>query len=120
MNSVTGPGYNSTGLESGRNLLIGCADKTVDLSLSRNIRLGGGRQGTIRLDAFNALNTVIINGRNNTIQYVSPTDLTIRNSQTLADGTVDPTRVKPNNAGFGAATSAQAMRTLRLTFRMSF
>jgi hypothetical protein len=120
VNAVTGPTYNSNGLESGRNIMIGCSDKTVDLSLSRNIRIGGGRQGTIRLDAFNALNTVVINGRNTTVQYNNPTALLILNSQTLADGTVDPNRIKPNQAGFGAATTAQAMRTVRLTFRMSF
>ena len=39
--AVTAPTYsnNSLGLESGRGLLIGCADKTVDLSLARTIRL---------------------------------------------------------------------------------
>ena len=118
--AVTGPTYNSDGLESGRNLMRACPNKTVDLSLSRNIRLGGGRQATIRVDAFNAFNTVVISNRNATVQYVSPTNLTIRNSQTLADGSVDPARLKPNNAGFGAATGAQAMRTVRLTFRFSF
>jgi hypothetical protein len=118
--AVTGPAYNSDGLESGRNLLRGCPDHTVDLSISRNIRLGGGRQATIRLDAFNAFNVVVINDRNDTIQFVSPTNLTIRNSQTLADGSIDPDRLTPETAGFGAATSAQAMRTVRLTFRFSF
>jgi hypothetical protein len=44
----------------------------------------------------------------------------IRNSQTLADGSLDPERLKPQNAGFGAATGAQAMRTIRLTARFSF
>jgi hypothetical protein len=118
--AVSGPTYNSVGLESGRNYLIGCADKSVDLSLSRNIRLGGGRQATVRVDAFNAFNTVVINGRNTTVQYNSPTDQTLRNSQFLADGSVDQNRLKPNNAGFGAATGAQAMRTVRLTVRFAF
>ena len=118
--AVSGPTYNSVGLESGRNYLVGCADKTVDLSLSRNIRLGGGRQMTLRVDAFNAFNAVVINARNTTVQYNSPTDQTLRNSQFLADGSVDPNRLKPNNAGFGAATGAQAMRTVRLTARFSF
>jgi hypothetical protein len=120
VNAVTGPGYNSTGLESGRNLLRDCADHTVDLSLSRNIRLGGGRQATLRVDAFNAFNTVIITGQQSTVQYVSPTNLTLRNSQTLADGSLDPTKLTPKTAGFGAATGANAMRTVRVTMRFSF
>ena len=118
--AVAGPGYFSDGLESGRNYLIGCPDKTVDLSLSRNIRFGGGRQGTIRVDAFNAFNVVTITGRSTTVQYNSPTNQTLRNSQFLADGTLDQSRLQPQNAGFGAATQAQAMRTVRLTFRFSF
>ena len=48
-----------------------------------------------------------------TIQFNSPTDLTIRNSQFLADGSVDPARLTPNNAGFGAATGAQTCATCR-------
>ena len=35
--------YGSVGLESGRFLLGGCPDQTVDLAIARNIRLGGNR-----------------------------------------------------------------------------
>jgi outer membrane receptor protein involved in Fe transport len=118
--SVTGPQYGSLGLESGRNLLRGCADKTIDLSLVRDIRVGGGRRLQLRLDAFNAFNTVVINGRQTQIQYNSPTDLTVRNPQFLADGSLNPARVKPNDAGFGAATGAQAMRNLSVQVRFQF
>jgi Carboxypeptidase regulatory-like domain len=118
--SVTGPQYRSLGMESGRNLLRGCPDKTVDLSLMRDIRLKGNRSVQLRLDAFNAFNTVVINGRQGQVQYNSPTDLTIRNSQTLADGSLDPARSTPRTAGFGAATSAQAMRNLQVQVRFQF
>jgi hypothetical protein len=118
--AVTGPTYGSVGLESGRYLLRGCADKTVDLAIQRNIRLGGARQLQFRLDVFNAFNTVVINGRNTTIQYNSPTDLTVRNPQYLADGSLNPDRLIPRNSGFGAATSAQAMRNLQLQIRFQF
>jgi len=120
VNSVTGPGFFSNGLESGRNRLLGCPDHTVDLAIARNIRLGGGRAVQLRLDAFNAFNVSIINGRQTQIQYNSPTDLTLRNSEFLADGTVDPTKLTPKTAGFGAATGAQTMRNLQLTARFSF
>lgn len=106
VSAVTGPKYGSVGLESGRNLLHTCPDHTLDLSLLRRIRLGGGRDVQFRFDAFNVFNTFIINGRNTTIQYRSPTDLTVLNSQTLPDGTIDPNRLRPRNAGFGAATGA--------------
>jgi hypothetical protein len=122
VHAVTGPGYGSTGLESGRNLLTGCPDHTVDLALARNIRLGGGRQVQLRLDAYNAFNTVIISGRSSGIQYVSPTDLTIRNEQ-FPNGQLDQNRLTPRTAGFGAATGAQGgtyLRTIQLTARFSF
>ena len=83
---MTGPTYNSLGMESGRNIMRGCPDKRVDMSISRDIRMGGNRTLEFRLDVFNVFDTVIYTGRSNQIQYNSPTDLTIRNSQTLADG----------------------------------
>ena len=79
------------------------SDRFITHMLARNIRIGGSRQVQLRVDAFNAFNQGQINGRNTSINYNSPTDLTIRNSQTLADGTNDPARVLPRNAGFGAA-----------------
>jgi len=118
--AVTGPTYGSVGLESGRNILRGCPDRTVDLALLRNIRAGGDRRLQFRLDVFNAFNTVVINGRATQIQYNSPTDLTVRNSQYLPDGSLDPARLKPANAGFGAANGAQAMRNLQLHVRLQF
>ncbi|MBI3262266.1 MAG: carboxypeptidase regulatory-like domain-containing protein [Acidobacteria bacterium] len=118
--SVTGPTYGSLGLESGRHLLRGCPDRTVDLALMREIRVGGDRRLELRLDLFNAFNTVVITGRQAQIQYNSPTDLTIRNSQTLADGSIDPARVTPRTAGFGAATTAQTMRNMQVQVRFRF
>jgi hypothetical protein len=118
--AVTGPTYGSVGLESGRNIMRGCADKTVDLAIARNVRLGGARQLQFRLDVFNAFNAVVINNRQTQIQYNSPTDLTVRNSQYLADGSLNPDRLTPRNAGFGAATNAQAMRNLQLQIRFQF
>ena len=118
--AVTGPQYGSVGLESGRNILGGCPDHTVDLAVARNIRLGGGRTLQFRLDAFNVFNTVVINDRNRNVIYRSPTDLTIVNSETLPDGSIDPARLTPRNAGFGAATGAQPMRNMQLQIRFGF
>ena len=118
--AVSGPTYNSTMMESGRNRMRGCPDKRVDMSLSRDIRMGGNRTFEFRLDVFNLFDTVIYDQRNQNVNYVSPTDLTVRNSQTLADGSNDPARLVPRNAGFGAATSAMALRSMQLQFRFRF
>jgi hypothetical protein len=126
--AVTGPVYNSVGLESGRNVLIGCPDHTTNLAIARNIPYWkGGRMGTLRLDAFNLFNVAIITGRQTTVNYTSPTNQTVLNSQTLADGTNDPNRLTPRNAGFGAANNwstndinGNYQRVIQLTFRVSF
>jgi hypothetical protein len=118
--SYAGPLTNSLGLESGRNLLSSCPDHTLDLAIARNIALGGGRQVQLRVDAFNVLNTVVYSNRQSQLQLNSPTDQTVRNPQYLADGRIDSTRLKPQNAGFGAVTSAQGMRSLQLQLRFQF
>src|SRR5690606_1379178 len=117
---VTGPDRGSIGMESGRNAMRGCAQRDLDLSLSRNIRLGGGRAIQVRMDASNAFNIGNWNGRQAELQLTNPTDKGLRNAQLLADGSVNPDRTRPNNAGFGAVTGAGGMRTIRLTFRFSF
>ena len=130
--AFTGPQPGSLGLESGQNYMVGCADHTIDLSLQRNIRLGGSRILQFRLDAFNAFNAVVFNARQTQLQLNSPTDLTIRNPQyvanagdtTLAPGAVgtvlNSTRLLPNNAGFGAVSGAQNLRNLQLQIRFQF
>ncbi len=118
--AASGPQVGSRGLESGRNLLTGCKDHRLDLAIQRTIRLGGSRQFVIRADMYNALNTVIFDGRSTGIQFNSTTDMTVRNSQYLADGTMDPNRRLPNQAGFGAANSAMALRSVQLQVKFLF
>jgi hypothetical protein len=118
--AVRGPTYGSVGLESGRNILRGCADKRVDLSLSRDVRIGGNRELVFRLDAFNVFNYAFITNRNNTIQYDNPISQNVLNAQYNADGSLNQTRLQPRNAGFGAATNAEAMRNLQLSVRFAF
>jgi hypothetical protein len=135
---VAGPTFGSLGLESGRNQLIGCPTYRTDLSIARNIRFGGARQLQLRVDAFNAFNQAQVTGRQNQIQYNSPTDQTIRNSQFcttgsgascagLPEGTMDPGRLQPRNAGFGAANAwttnfinQNYQRVLQVTIRIQF
>jgi hypothetical protein len=116
-----GPGYNSIGNESGANLLSGCWDHTTDLAIARDIRLHGSRKIQFRLDLFNVLNSVVINGRVTQVTYTSPADpTTITNNQYAADGSLNASRVRPANAGFGAANAAQAMRTIQAQLRFIF
>ena len=118
--AFSGPLPGSVGLESGRNTMIGCPDHTLDLAIARNVRLGKSHSLQLRIDAFNALNTVVYNARVTTLQLNSPTDQTVRNSQYLTDGSLDPARVLPRNAGFGGVTGAQPMRSVQVRLRYQF
>ena len=90
------------------------------LAIARNIRVGGGsRQVQFRVDLFNAFNAVVINARNTTIQYNNPSAATmITNNQFNAD--VSITTAGLTAAIAGAATAAQAMRTLQMQIRFTF
>jgi len=117
--AIQGPTYGSVGLESGRGILGGCANKTIDLAIAKSFRIDG-KPLQIRLDAYNIFNMVVYNDRSTTVIYKSPTDQTIVNSQYLPDGTLDPARLQPKNAGFGAATGAQPLRQMQLQIRFAF
>jgi hypothetical protein len=118
--AVRGPGYGSVGMESGRNYMRGCSDHRVDLSILRAVRFGGTRRLEFRLDIFNAFNAVVITGRSTTANFDNPTSMTLVNNQYNADGTLNPSRLTPRNAGFGAATGAEALRNLQLQIRFQF
>ena len=119
-NAVSGPQVGSRGLESGRSLLSGCNDRTLDLAIQRTIQMGGNRRLVLRADVFNSLNTVIYTSRQSSLQFNSVTDQTIRNSQYRADGSLDPNRLRPNQAGFGAATAAAPLRSVQLQIKFVF
>ena len=79
----------------------------MKLSVCARVSLArGAAQRTRRLAGLgpNAFNAVVYNARQTQLQLVSPTTPPIRNSQFLADGTVDPNRLKTTSAGFGAVT----------------
>lgn len=117
--AFAGPAVGSVGLESGADYVRGCFQSAFDLSLVRNIRLGGSRNLQFRLDVFNAPNQAIITNRNATMQLTSPTVGTQVNLPFDANGLIT-TRSLPKNAGFGVATAYQAPRTLQAQLRFSF
>ena len=57
---------------------------------------------------------------NLTLQVTSPLVLTPTNAQDHASGNLVQTRLTPQNAGFGAATGAQAMRSVQAQIRFQF
>jgi hypothetical protein len=119
--AFSGPASGSVGLESSNDYLHGCWVSIIDLALARNIRLGGGRSIQLRVDAFNAPNNSEITGRVTSMTVPSlaaPT--TIVNNQFNADGSLNQTRLQPQNAGFGAANAWQNPRTIQGYIRFSF
>jgi hypothetical protein len=118
--AFSGPLPGSLGMESGRNYLTGCADHRVDLAIARSFNVGAGRLIQLRMEMYNALNAVIYNSRVTQLQLVSPQNQTIRNSQFLANGDVDPARLRTTSAGFGAVNGAMDMRAIQLQVRFQF
>ena len=119
--AFAGPLPGSVGLESGNKYLYGCFASALDLSIARNIRLGGGRNIQLRADMFNAPNTAQVTGRNTTVNYTSVADpVTALNLPFDSAGNLLPTRVKPNQAGFGAVNAYQAARNIQAYVRFSF
>ena len=108
------------GLESGQNYLTGCFENFLDLAMARNFRLGGSRMVQLRLETFNAFNTVVYSGRNTTMNIQSPTDQTVTNPPYNAQGNLVPSRIRPTDAGFGAATSAFGLRSMQAQIRFQF
>ena len=110
------------GLESSADYLRGCFTSVLDLSIARNIRLGGSRNIQLRADMFNAPNSAIITGRNAQMNLQSPSDPV--NATNLpfdpATGNVVPARALPRGAGFGVANAYQNPRTIQLQVRFSF
>jgi Carboxypeptidase regulatory-like domain len=118
--AFAGPLSPSVGLESERNYMTGCGQRLVDLAIARLFRFGGSRTAQVRIEAFNAFDTVIYSARSAAVQFRSQADQTVVNNQFNADGSVNEGRVLPNNAGFGAATAALPLRTVQLQLRFSF
>ncbi len=110
------PQSGSLGLESGLNYMRGCSDHTLNLSLSRSVSFGGSREFSVRIDAFNALNSVIYSNRNASLNVASFTNRTPSNLARNASGELIPANIR----GFGAVTGVAAPRTMQLTARFRF
>jgi len=89
-------------------------NSTLDLSIAKSFPFGGRRRFEIRLDAFNALNTVNYSGVNATINFRSLTDLTITNLPYDSSGNL------VNRNGVGTINGVGSARQLQLMTRFSF
>ena len=119
--AFSGPQPGSLGLESGLNYMRGCPDKTFDFAIARNISLGGNRQLQLRAELYNAFNSVIINGRNATMNIASlDTASTATNLPYDSAGNLIPARAIPSTAGFGVATTALDPRRVQVQIRFQF
>ena len=114
------PVVGSVGLESGSDYLRGCFQSALDLSIARNIKLGGARQFQLRVDVFNAPNQAIVTGHNTALSVASPLDPTPANLPYDAGGNTVVARSLPKNAGFGVANAYQAARAAQVQLRFSF
>jgi hypothetical protein len=116
-----GPLVGSVGLESSNDYLKGCFSSVLDLSIARNIRLGGGRVLQLRADMFNAPNSAQVTGRQTSLTLSNPNDpVTPLNLPYDANGNILSNRVRPNQAGFGAVNAYQAARNVQGYIRFSF
>ena len=86
----------------------------LDLSIAKNLGIARGAKFEIRLDIFNALNTVQFTTVNNTVNFRSLTDPTITNLPYDAQGNL----VQRN--GFGTISGVAPPRTLQLVTRVAF
>jgi len=116
-----GPPVGSIGLDSGTGYVRGCFQSTLDLAIARNIRLPHGRNIQLRADLFNAPNSAIVTGRNNSISYNNPGDpVTVRNLPFDDQGNLIDSRSRPRGAGAGVANAYQNPRRVQFQVRFSF
>jgi Carboxypeptidase regulatory-like domain len=118
-----GPLAGSVGLDSASGYLRGCFISSIDLSVSRVIRIGGAKTVQLRLDLFNAFNQAGITDRNTTMNLANTTAgaaKTITNLPYDANGNLSPSLSLPRSAGFGVATNYQVPRSVQAQIRFSF
>jgi hypothetical protein len=108
------PSSGSVGLETPRVYMNLPPTNNLDLSISKNLPLGGKRKFEIRLDMFNALNTVQFSGVNTTANFASMGSTTITNLP------YDSTGKLVNMTGFGTVNGVRNPRQLQLMTRFQF
>jgi hypothetical protein len=114
LSAFTVPQPGSLGLESPRTTMHMPPVRGLDLSLSKSFPFGGRRRLELRVDAFNALNTVNFTGVNRTIFFSSLTNPTITNLPYDASGNL------VNKYGVGTVSAVGSPRQLQVMTRFTF
>jgi hypothetical protein len=109
------PGVGSNGLESPRVYMNNPPINNLDLSLAKSFSFGGKRRLEVRLDAFNALNTVQFSGINTTANYSGLGDRT-----TITNLPYNAAGVLVNRTGFGTVSGVRPARQVQLMTRFTF
>jgi hypothetical protein len=120
--AVTGPGYGSVQLESGRNPLRYCPQAIPDVSVVRRFHFWKFKESKtfeFRGDIFNAVNAEYITGRQNQAQFNNPTSMSLVNAE-YTGTTINSGRSTPANAGFGAGNAANASRNIQMEVRIGW
>jgi len=112
--AFTAPQPGSIGLETPRYTMRGPTYSNINLSVSKSLPLGGSRRFEVRLDAFNAFNSVQWSGVNRTLNVVSLTNHTVTNLPYDASGNL------VNKYGVGTISSVMPARQLQLMTRFTF
>jgi hypothetical protein len=115
-----GPVPGSVGLESGTGYLRGCFLSSLDVSLTRTIRLLRGRSIELRADIFNVFNEAAVTNRNSVMVLPNPLDPAVVINRPFGPDGVIASRAVPRGAGFGVATDYQPPRIVQLQLRISF
>jgi hypothetical protein len=120
--AVTGPTSGSVQMESGRNYMRYCPTAIPDLSVVRRFHFWKFQESKtfeFRADIFNAVNAEFVTGRSTSATFNNPTSMTLENPE-YSGTVINAGRSTPANAGFGAATAANAQRTLQLEVRIGW
>jgi hypothetical protein len=120
--AVTGPLPGSVQMESGRNNMRYCPTAIPDLSIVRRFHFWKFQESKtleFRTDIFNAVNAEFVTGRSTSATFNNPTSMTLENPE-YSGTSINAGRSTPANAGFGAATAANAQRTLQLEVRIGW
>jgi hypothetical protein len=116
---IAGPTYGSMGMESARDILHNCPTRELDMNIVRRISIRERVKLELRLDVFNVPNAVQVTSISSSATFNNPTSMTLVNNQ-FNGTTLNPARLTPSTAGFGAATAAAAMRNIQLEGRIQF
>lgn len=108
------PTAGSIGTESGKNYLVGPWMNNLDLSVSKFVPMGSKRRLELRIDMFNALNTVQFLTVNSNLVLRSYADPTPTNLAYDTSGKL------VNPSGFGTVASQRPAREIQLLARFQF